>query len=58
MRQLRKAGAIVEVALCAIDRDQGGSVALAAHNVALRAAVTRADLDLVLRQHGHHTLDP
>jgi orotate phosphoribosyltransferase len=45
--QLRKAGAIVDVALCAIDRDQGGRATLGANGVALRAAVERSELDRV-----------
>ncbi len=49
-RELRAAGATVKVALCAIDRDQGGGVALAAHGVALRAAVERSELDEILKQ--------
>jgi orotate phosphoribosyltransferase len=56
--RLRKAGAIVDLALCAIDRDQGGSAALAAHGVVLRAAVTRTDFDLALQQQDQHTTSP
>jgi orotate phosphoribosyltransferase len=55
--QLREAGATVDVALCAIDRDQGGSVALGAHGVALRAAIERSDLDQVSRQEGRWARD-
>ncbi|HVB00130.1 MAG TPA: orotate phosphoribosyltransferase [Acidimicrobiales bacterium] len=47
--ELRAAGATVDLALCAIDRDQGGGAALAAHGVALRAAVKRSDLDEIRR---------
>ena len=49
-QELRAVGATVELALCAIDRDEGGGAALAAHGVALRAAVERTELDEVLRR--------
>lgn len=56
--QLRKAGAILDVALCAIDRDQGGSAALGAHGVALRAAVERSELNRILREQDRHEAAP
>ncbi|RZU77438.1 orotate phosphoribosyltransferase [Micromonospora kangleipakensis] len=43
--QLRELGARIDHALCVIDRAEGGTEALAAHGVALRALLTRADLD-------------
>ncbi|SCL16847.1 orotate phosphoribosyltransferase [Micromonospora nigra] len=43
--QLRDLGARVEHALCVIDRAEGGAEALAGHGIALRALLTRADLD-------------
>ena len=49
-QELRAAGATVDMALCAIDRDQGGGAALAARGVVLRAAVDRFELDGILRQ--------
>jgi orotate phosphoribosyltransferase len=42
---LRKLGAHVDHALCVIDRQEGGSQALAAEGITLRALLTRADLD-------------
>jgi orotate phosphoribosyltransferase len=45
-QHLRAAGALVNVALCAIDREQGGAAALKALGVALHSALDRADLDL------------
>jgi orotate phosphoribosyltransferase len=44
-RQLRDLGAIVDTALCVIDRQEGGAQALAAHGITLRALLTRADLE-------------
>jgi orotate phosphoribosyltransferase len=44
-RQLRELGARVDHALCVIDRQEGGAPALAAEKIALRALLTRADLD-------------
>ena len=39
-RDLRELGATVNVAVCAIDREEGGAEALAAEGIALRAALT------------------
>ncbi|SCL70422.1 orotate phosphoribosyltransferase [Micromonospora chersina] len=47
--QLRELGATVEHALCVIDRGEGGAEALADHGIALRALLTRADLDAARR---------
>lgn len=44
-KDLRALGARVEHALCVIDRQEGGAQALAAEGIALRALLTRADLD-------------
>ncbi|MFC7242129.1 orotate phosphoribosyltransferase [Catellatospora aurea] len=44
-RQLRELGAIVEDALCVIDREEGGAAALAADGITLGALLTRSDLD-------------
>lgn len=44
---LRESGAVVDTAVCAIDREQGGSESLAAVGVTLRPAMRRADLDAV-----------
>lgn len=44
-RQLRALGARVHHALCVIDRQEGGAQALSAEGIALRALLTRADLD-------------
>ena len=43
-RDLRERGAIVDVALCVIDREAGGSEALAAIGVELRALYTMTEL--------------
>lgn len=43
--QLRELGATIEHALCVIDRQEGGAEALARDGIALRALLTRADLD-------------
>lgn len=43
--ELRSAGAIVETAVCAIDRDQGGRSALASEEVDLRSLMDRATLE-------------
>lgn len=48
-QHLRRAGAIVDTAVCAIDRDQGGAAALAAAGITLRAAIDRFQLDQVAR---------
>ncbi len=42
--ELRQRGAIVQVALCVIDRQQGGSELLASHQVTLRALFTMEQL--------------
>ncbi len=42
--ELRQRGAIVQVALCVIDRQQGGGELLAAHQVTLRALFTMEQL--------------
>jgi orotate phosphoribosyltransferase len=42
--ELRKLGAHVDHALCVIDRQEGGSAALAADGITLRALLTREDL--------------
>lgn len=43
--QLRNLGAQISHALCVIDRQEGGSAALTAEEITLRALLTRADLD-------------
>ena len=42
---LRDRGAIVSTALCVIDRQQGGTTALAAAGIELRSLFTRADVE-------------
>jgi orotate phosphoribosyltransferase len=42
---LRKLGAHVDHALCVIDRGEGGTEALAAEGITLRALLTRSDLE-------------
>jgi orotate phosphoribosyltransferase len=42
--ELRKLGAHVDHALCVIDRQEGGTAALAADGITLRALLTREDL--------------
>ncbi len=42
---LRERGAIVEAAVCAIDRQQGGVEALAEAGIALSSVFTRADIE-------------
>ena len=42
---LRAAGAIVDQAVCVIDREAGGAAALTAAGVALRALFTRSELE-------------
>ncbi|NUR50744.1 MAG: orotate phosphoribosyltransferase [Hamadaea sp.] len=44
-RQLRGLGALVDTALCVIDRQEGGAEALAEDGIGLRALLTRADLE-------------
>ena len=43
--ELRKLGAHVDHAICVIDRQEGGTQALADDGITLRALLTRADLD-------------
>ncbi|MFF0721508.1 orotate phosphoribosyltransferase [Micromonospora sp. NPDC003816] len=43
-RDLRGLGAHVDAAVCVIDRQEGGSEALAVEGITLRALLTRADL--------------
>lgn len=45
-RELRLLGAHVECALCVIDRQEGGTEALAADGITLLSMLTRADLDV------------
>ena len=47
---LRESGAVVETAVCAIDREQGGAENLAAIGVTLVPALRRTDLDRVAAQ--------
>ena len=49
-QHLRAAGAVVDVALCVIDREQGGAAALAALGLVLRSALDRTDLDLAAQR--------
>lgn len=42
---LRERGAIVDTAVCVLDREQGGTDALAAAGIEMRAAFTRTDID-------------
>jgi orotate phosphoribosyltransferase len=44
---LREAGAVIDTAVCAIDREQGGPANLTEVGVTLRPALRRADLDSV-----------
>ena len=44
-QELRRLGALLDTVVCAIDRDQGGAANLAAEGIALRSALTRADLE-------------
>ena len=44
-RQMRDLGAKIDEALCVIDRQEGGTEALAADGIALRALLTRKDLE-------------
>ncbi|GHJ45203.1 orotate phosphoribosyltransferase [Catellatospora sp. TT07R-123] len=43
--QLRELGAVIEQAVCVIDREEGGAAALAGHGIALTALLTRTSLD-------------
>jgi orotate phosphoribosyltransferase len=45
--QLRELGARIDHVLCVIDRQEGGAEALASNGIALRALLTREDLDHV-----------
>ncbi|MCX7929799.1 MAG: orotate phosphoribosyltransferase [Chlorobi bacterium] len=47
---LRAGGAIVDTALCVIDRQQGGSALLAKHGVELRSLFTMNDLRVAVQQ--------
>jgi orotate phosphoribosyltransferase len=49
---LRGVGAQVEHALCVIDREEGGTQALAGESIALHALLTRRDLDRAAGQAG------
>lgn len=53
-RELRQLGARIDHALCVIDRQEGGSAALAAVGIALAALLTRQDLESTASQ-GHST---
>ncbi|MBV1856186.1 orotate phosphoribosyltransferase [Catellatospora tritici] len=44
--QLRELGAVIEHAVCVLDREEGGTAALAEHGIALHPLLTRTDLDL------------
>jgi orotate phosphoribosyltransferase len=44
-RELRAMGARIDHALCVIDRQEGGTQALAGDDIVLRALLTRVDLD-------------
>ncbi|GIJ66676.1 orotate phosphoribosyltransferase [Virgisporangium ochraceum] len=48
-RDLRAAGAVVDLVVCAIDREQGGAANLAAESLVLRPALTRAGLEAAVR---------
>jgi len=41
---LREAGAVLDTVVCALDRDQGGTANLAAHDIALLSLLSRRDL--------------
>ena len=45
VRQLRELEAVVGDALCVIDREEGGTEALAAEGIRLHALLTRTDLE-------------
>jgi orotate phosphoribosyltransferase len=45
-RQLRELGARIDTALCVIDREEGGTEALARDGIQLRSLLTRTDLSL------------
>jgi orotate phosphoribosyltransferase len=44
IKELREAGAIIEQAICVIDREQGGKEALAEHGIALHPLFTMTEL--------------
>ena len=44
---LREMGALVEHALCVIDRQEGGAIALAGDGIRLHALITREELDRI-----------
>ena len=46
---LRGAGALVDTAVCVIDRQEGGTAALAAADLCLRVLFTRSDLEAAVR---------
>ncbi|WP_433608047.1 orotate phosphoribosyltransferase [Dactylosporangium sp. CA-139114] len=48
-RALRAEGAEIVAVVCAIDREQGGRANLAAEDLQLRPALTRADLEAAVR---------
>lgn len=54
---LRSLGASVEVALCVIDREAGGSEALAAAGIELRALFTMSELGRAAAAHQGHLSD-
>jgi orotate phosphoribosyltransferase len=50
VRDLRAAGARLDVVVAAIDREQGGRENLRAEGLDLRAALTRSDLESIMNQ--------
>ena len=51
---LREAGAVIDTAVCAIDREQGGAENLAEAGVILRPALRRADLTQFAKEVSPH----
>lgn len=45
VKELRDRGAIIDTVLCVVDREQGGTEALAAEGLTLRALFKRSDLE-------------